>query len=571
MCVDVSWPAARDLWGTKQFDKLRTALKHMVDVAFLIYSKHVQASKREQEIYNLVGDFFGWVLRNRVCVNLPVPQQDVAHDVKEARAEVPMKVRKQALKISVSNVAHMLSRAHMKARAVEHAGGIESFCECVTLPDAVVKSLQEARSESEAYCIQILRGMIDVVNGITKKWGVASDVPVDCNHNSLQRWKDLEAKVAACHLHLQWDRCDLLRNAKTEVWRGHYKPRPSDGVFDFIGLLLRGTSQPYRGETQITTFSVATTLDTTDVAQFVNQFVAIMDEHIAGGAFLIWREWREVDALLKQLTLEWKPNDEWVSQLPSFYSRMDESCRYDAARWVLGKCFEYQESDEDLEALPRFRLKDWNIKLTELTQGDRLLVPKYSHTDLLKFIKILWFFLKPEHEERDGMLHQVLKFVSVAHEACSTSFLINGFAFDVVWTLNPSLEHEIKVMLLFLFPFPLLSHIISLPPPCLSHFHSLLLLFFALLLSSLSYGGLTWLLPDEVPSSSCSFPVSLRPWHPCCLHLSVSLSSFSSSCCPPQLLLYLQGHVPKLWWRMCVRKTFQADRRPHAFVLSEPS
>ena len=167
--------------------------------------------------------------------------------------------------------------------------------------------------------------------------------------------------------------------------------------------------------------------------------------------------------------------------------------RYDTARWVLGKCLEYQESNEDWEALPRFRLKGWNVKLSELAQGDRLLVPRYSHKDLMKFIKILWFFLKPEHEERDGTLHQVLKFVSVAHEACSTSFLINGFAFDVVWTLNPSLEHEIKVMLLFLFPFPLLSHIISLPPPCLSHFHSLFLLFSALLLSSLSYGGLTWL------------------------------------------------------------------------------
>ena len=112
---------------------------------------------------------------------------------------------------------------------------------------------------------------------------------------------------------------------------------------------------------------------------------------------------------------------------------------------MLGKCLEYQESDEDLNASPRFRLKDWCVELHELVQGERLLVPRYSHRDLLKFIKILWFFLKPEYEERDGKLHQVLKLVSVAHEGCSSSFLMNGFAFDVVWTLSANLDHEIKV------------------------------------------------------------------------------------------------------------------------------
>ena len=121
--------------------------------------------------------------------------------------------------------------------------------------------------------------------------------------------------------------------------------------------------------------------------------------------------------------------------------------KYDTARWVLGKCLEYQESDEDLDTIPRFRLKDWRVKLDELAQGDRLLVPSYSHTDLLKFMKILWHFLKPEYEERKGNMHQLLKFVCVDHEGCSSSFLINGFALDVVWTLSANVDQEIKVTL----------------------------------------------------------------------------------------------------------------------------
>ena len=204
--------------------------------------------------------------------------------------------------------------------------------------------------------------------------------------------------------------------------------------------------------------------------------------------------------MLQQLTVKWKPNDEWVTQLKDFHWRTDEPSKYDAARWVLGKCLEYQESDEDLEALPRFRLKDWNVKLTELAQGDRLLVPSYSHTDLLKFIKILWFFLKPEHEERDGKLHQVLKLVSVDHEGCSSSFLINGFAFDVVWILSASLDHEIKVTFLILLPlpscFPTSSRILLL---VLLHFLLLLLLLVLLLLLLLHEGCLLWFLADEAP------------------------------------------------------------------------
>ena len=133
---------------------------------------------------------------------------------------------------------------------------------------------------------------------------------------------------------------------------------------------------------------------------------------------------------------------------------------------MLGKCIEFEESDEDPEDLPRFRLKDWNVKLSELSQGDRVLVPRYSHIDLLKLIKILWFFLKPEHEERDGRVHQVLKLVSVRQEGCSSSFLINGFAFDVVWNLSASLDHEIKVTFLALLRPPSCSpHILPQYPP----------------------------------------------------------------------------------------------------------
>ena len=65
----------------------------------------------------------------------------------------------------VGDVTHMLSRAHMKAHAVENAGGTQAFYESVTLPDSVVTSLTVARSEYKVYYDHIWNGFSGIAFG----------------------------------------------------------------------------------------------------------------------------------------------------------------------------------------------------------------------------------------------------------------------------------------------------------------------------------------------------------------------------------------------------------------------
>ena len=98
----------------------------------------------------------------------------------------------------------------------------------------------------------------------------------------------------------------------------------------------------------------------------------------------------------------------------------DPSVKYEWNRWTLGMCLEYQESDEDLDSNPRFRLKDWNIKMQELRPGHRLLLPHHSPQHFKILVKILWNYLKPERTvEAD---QQLMKVVAVDHEGPSSSY-----------------------------------------------------------------------------------------------------------------------------------------------------
>ena len=369
------------------------------------------------------------------------------HDTEKEEGDAPLEPQGQSFEISVSDVISMLDRAYKKARAVEDAGGLRTFYENVTLPFSVVKSLTAAGSGIEVYYNRVFSGLSDIASGKKGKGGYAGDLHKEIQGISSQRLEVIKETVDQCKLNLTRDRSSVMQNAKKDVWAGHYKPACSQDIFDLIASQLSGASQKYRASMQTNTLSAATTMGMADITHFVDTFAAIIDRHKAQGAFLIWEEWEAVDALLQKLTLKWKPDGKWISGLSNFSRNNDDASKYDTARWVLGKCLEYQESDEDLDTIPRFRLKDWRVKLDELAQGDRLLVPSYSHTDLLKFIKILWCFLKPEYEERKGNMHQVLKFVCVDHEGCSSSFLINGFALDVVWTLSANVDQEIKVTL----------------------------------------------------------------------------------------------------------------------------
>ena len=67
--VGASWPDANNEWKEKRVENLRRALKHMVDVAFLIFANHALDSKPEQATNDLIEILFGWVLCNRVSMN----------------------------------------------------------------------------------------------------------------------------------------------------------------------------------------------------------------------------------------------------------------------------------------------------------------------------------------------------------------------------------------------------------------------------------------------------------------------------------------------------------------------
>ena len=44
-CVATSWPEGKKYWEDKRTENLQKALKHMADIAFLIFSKHALESK----------------------------------------------------------------------------------------------------------------------------------------------------------------------------------------------------------------------------------------------------------------------------------------------------------------------------------------------------------------------------------------------------------------------------------------------------------------------------------------------------------------------------------------------
>ena len=156
------------------------------------------------------------------------------------------------------------------------------------------------------------------------------------------------------------------------------------------------------------------------------------------GVLLQWAEWNSIDTLLGEiLTTAWSQGGDF-----NVGAGKTPAQRYDWGRYVLGRCIEYQESDVDIEDHPRFRLKDWHVELEELRQGQRALVPHYSHSDLIKFIKILWNMLRPV--TKGGEFE--LSIVAVDHEGCSSSMLINGYAVDILWTLTPDLHTEVQTM-----------------------------------------------------------------------------------------------------------------------------
>jgi len=153
-------------------------------------------------------------------------------------------------------------------------------------------------------------------------------------------------------------------------------------------------------------------------------------------------EWDAVDELLGVTMNEGfvDPAD-WRSKL-HIGNGSSAAENYDWSRYVLGECLQYQEGDTDLDTNPRFRLADLNVSLHELVQGQRVLCPHYSHSDLMKYMKVLWTFLKPEPQSTDcGVM-----LVFCDHEGCSSSFCIDGFCIDVIWHLHEDVHKEIIAM-----------------------------------------------------------------------------------------------------------------------------
>ena len=153
-------------------------------------------------------------------------------------------------------------------------------------------------------------------------------------------------------------------------------------------------------------------------------------------------EWDAVDELLGHTMNEGFENPaDWKSKL-HIGSGATAAEKYDWSRYVLGECLQYQEGEQDLDTNPRFRLADLKVSLQELVQGQRVLCPHYSHSDLIKYMKVLWTLLKPEPQSADGGV----MFVFCDHEGCSSSFCIDGFCIDVIWDLHEEVHAEIIAM-----------------------------------------------------------------------------------------------------------------------------
>ena len=163
---------------------------------------------------------------------------------------------------------------------------------------------------------------------------------------------------------------------------------------------------------------------------------------IPSGAFINWMDWDAVDELLGQTMNEgFVDTADWMNKL-HIGRGASAAEKYDWSRYVLGECLQYQEGEEDLDTNPRFRLADLKVSLQELVQGQRVLCPHYSHSDVMKYMKVLWTLLKPEPQSADGGV----LFVFCDHEGCSSSFCIDGFCIDVIWDLHPEIHAEIIAM-----------------------------------------------------------------------------------------------------------------------------
>ena len=156
-----------------------------------------------------------------------------------------------------------------------------------------------------------------------------------------------------------------------------------------------------------------------------------------------WQEWGDVDTLLGEVLHQgYDEVQGWEEEMKRNIGRGESDAeKYDWARYVLGTCMLYQESEEHMTTNPRFRLKDYLVDIKELRQGERVLLPYYSHRDLMNLIKLLWNLLKPARSET-GENHLLI--VAVDHEGCSSSFWIEGFMVDIVWTLCSELHEEIQ-------------------------------------------------------------------------------------------------------------------------------
>ena len=105
----------------------------------------------------------------------------VVRNAEEVGVDVPVKAHGQGLKMSVDDVTHMISRAHIKAHAVENAGGRRAFYESITFRDSVVTSLAVARLEYKFYYDRISNGLSDIASGKKGEWGYAGGL-----HEELQ-------------------------------------------------------------------------------------------------------------------------------------------------------------------------------------------------------------------------------------------------------------------------------------------------------------------------------------------------------------------------------------------------
>ena len=162
--------------------------------------------------------------------------------------------------------------------------GPKQFYEDCILPQDVLSALGSATVASKKF-VQRLEGHFhSILSGEKGKFGHAGGMSDTVEGVSNQRLKVLMETKYDSVLDVVTDRKRSLRQGKAAVWNGHNRPNSEEDIKDMVATAQSGASSVFRAEMMNHSISLASTADAPDVGHFVEQFAAIIEHYIPGGA-----------------------------------------------------------------------------------------------------------------------------------------------------------------------------------------------------------------------------------------------------------------------------------------------